>query len=277
LSYDASVQKVQIDDNLGGVDNVTVHVANAQAPTQFWLNAAAGQGSTLKIDAAATTLSQKYAIGNFPANWQIGTLAGNVATASLAWTPGAPVPAPTPALPVSVAQKFSINNLALLQYFGGTGNDCVINNTSTNALMVGGGGNATLVGGTGSNELLSGAGTSQLIGRGTIDYLLANYTVDYTGVVTPNKGKLVQLATTNGNYLYGWPTSAVYVLTENATQIINVDAARAFLAANAGLNLTPTAWLRATFYSPATILAIAQAASMLDKVPDCPDETTYSG
>ena len=131
-------------------------------------------------------MAQKYAIGAI-GGLTVGQLAPSLSTSSLVWN-GSPVPAPPTPLPASVPQTFSINDVALLQYFGGTENgDCVIDNTSTNSLMVAGGttsanGNATFVGGTGSNELLGGAGKSQLIGRGTIDYLFANYTVSYTGV-----------------------------------------------------------------------------------------------
>ena len=89
LSYDANVQKVEIDGN-GGTDNVTVHVSNAYTPTQFWLNASANKGSTLKIDASATNLAQKYAIGNFPAGWQVGTLAPDLVTSTLAWVAALP-------------------------------------------------------------------------------------------------------------------------------------------------------------------------------------------
>ena len=145
LSYDSNVQKVEIDgSSSGSVDNVTVQVVNS-SPTQYWLNAAAGQGSTLKIDATGTTLAQDYAIGDIlpagynPASSQIFDVAGNVSTTTLAWnvanpqpipaSPGNPSGVPT-ALPSSVPQKFSVNDLALLQYFGGTGGGVVINNTA---------------------------------------------------------------------------------------------------------------------------------------------------
>ena len=156
----------------------------------------------------------------------------------------------------------------------------MINNTSTNSLMVGGGaspanGNATLVGGLGSNELLGGAGKSQLIGRGTVDYLLANYTVDYTGVALGANGILKATPVSNGNYIYGWPTTAVFVLAQNGTQIVTTNAAKAFLPSNAGLGLTPTEWLMAVFYTPASILKLAQMAPMLQLLPGCPNETLF--
>ncbi len=259
---------------------------------QVWLNATANKGSTLKIAASATTVTQQYAIGNFPVGWQVGGLAPNLSTSSLVWQPGAPNPTlPNPpntsaaltALPGSVPQTFSVNNVALLQYFGGVGpapgattEDCAINNTSVNSLMVAGGGYTTLVGGLGSNELLGGPGVSQLIGRGTVDYLLANYTVNYTGVALGANGVLTAITpVSNGNYIYGWPASEVFVLAQNGTQKITTNAAKAFLPSSAGLGLTPTEWLMAVFYTPASILKLAQMAPMLQLLPGCPNETLF--
>ena len=274
LSYNSNVQKVQIDGN-NSVDNVTVSVSNIQTPTQFWLNATAGKQSTLKIDAIGHTV-QKYAIGNLSAS----TLAPDLVTSTLVWNAGTnpfvPLRPGTTALPLTVPQKFSINNVALLQYFGGMGNDCVINNTSTNSLMVGGGGKATLVGGKGSNELLGGAGTSQLIGRGTVDYLLANYTVDYTGVVAPNNGILKKLAVTNGNYIYDFPSGPGLSLVLYGSNDQHYTDIKVILPQNSG-KLTTLEWLKAVLWKTENIVKQAQSASMLRKLPGCPDKLHFSG
>jgi hypothetical protein len=284
VSYNANVQKLEIDGN--GVDNVTVHVENivstsASSPQlpQFFLNAA-NAASTLKIDASATTMTQQYAIGPI-GGIAVGALAPDLNTSSLTWNAGAPNPfSPLPAgatpIPATVPQTFSVNDIALLQYFGGTGaSNCTINNTSVNSLMVAAGNHGTLIGGFGSNELLGGPGVSQLIGRGTVDFLLANYTVSYTGVSVGSNGNLVATPTSNGNYIYGYPTVAVYVLTQNNTQIVNTDAAKSFLQSGGGFGLTPSEWLEATFVTSANILKLAQEAPMLVLLPACPNESLF--
>ena len=79
----------------------------------------------------------------------------------------------------------------------------------------------------------------------------------------------------SGNYLYGWPTTAVYVLAQGSTQIVNTNAAKAFLPSAAGFGLTPTEWLMAVFYNPTNIFNAAQNATMLQILPGCPDESTF--
>ena len=291
LSYNAYVQKLEIDGN-GGLDNVTVHVANIvntstvspQLP-QFWLNAAPGQKNTLKIDASGTNVTQQYAVGyvlGTHANPSVGVLAPDVALASLTWTAGAPNPTTLAlpyGLPAKVPQTFSINNVALMQYFGGTGmNNCAINNTNSNSLMVAAGKKGTLIGGFGSNELLGGPGPSQLFGRGVLDGLLANYTVNYpSGLAVGANGTLQAITPPGtGNYVYDWPNGPPYcgfVFYGNGDQH-NTNTNNVILPIGA-TGLKPTEWLRAVFYSSANIIKIVQASPLLQKLPGCPDETTF--
>ena len=298
IQYNNNVQKVEIDDTLGGVDHVAVHVSDLDpaVSTQYWVNAAAGQGSTLKVDASKTTVVQNYAIGDFPAGSTVSTLAPALATASLTWN--AAPPAPLTPLPISVQQKFIVNDLALLQYFGGTGGGCIINNTgainasnATNALMVASlvktnnNDVTTLVGGQGSsNELLGGSGTAQLIGRGTNDYDLDNYTVDPVtptlNTVSPPTLKLLPLANAAvvNNFIYEFPTGLSFVLQQNTAPHGTADfnTSKVIASNNTGGGLTPTEWLSATLESSTQILQQAQKSATLVLLPGCPNETPHS-
>ncbi|MGO9108326.1 MAG: hypothetical protein ACLP9L_03755, partial [Thermoguttaceae bacterium] len=314
LLYDpATVQKVQFD-SIGSVENVTVHVATSTSlSTQFWVNGAANNQSTLKIDATKSTVAQDYAIGDIPANLALIPpnlaatnlfLAPPVATASLAWNSTiTPIPStspppnryvpPTP-LPASVQQKFSVNDLALLQYFGGIGGGCVINNTgasnpanATEALMTGYNGPlppsdvalTTLVGGRGSeNMLLGGEGLSQLIGRGTTDYLFANFTISYAGVALGASGTLTgppTIAITANNYIYDYPTVRGYVLVNDSKYVYTGPSV--VLPNDSSDPLLPTQWLSTVFMSSAQILCAATMPPLplLRRLPNCPNENVF--
>jgi hypothetical protein len=311
LSYNRYVEKLEIDGNpnVGGVDNVTVHVANiannsgsndilkthdnATALSQIWLNAAPNKGSTLKIDASATTVTQQYAIGAI-GNQAVGTLAQDLALSSLTW-PGVPHNAPTPTsgaplapplfypLPQSVPQSFAVNNVALLQYLGGTGtNNCAVNNTSTNSLMVAAGSKGNLIGGLGSNELLGGPGQSQLFGRGALDYVLANYTVNFSSPTKLPNGTLVgtlqalpaAASTGNQNYVFDAPTGPGYSGVVFVGSDRHLTYGDIILPSNGG-GLTPTEWLKAVLYFPTSIVKLAQASPLLQVLPGCPNEKIF--
>ena len=196
-----------------------------------------------------------------------------------------------PLLPATVPQTFSVNNVSLLQYFGGTENgDCVINNTSVNSLMVAGGtspttGKATLIGGYGWNELLGGDGNTVLIGRGSTaaaatDYLLANCTVNYANVLVGHNGTVrrLRVSPANYDYIYDLTANLVYASgpgNNNVKTVIDVfGKSGTFLGS--GVGLTPLEWLEGQFWSTGNIIKAANTA-MLELLPACPGgETNFT-
>ena len=232
--------------------------------------------------------------------------------ANLTWTHNAPVPTsgalnpPLPCpLPNSVPQTFSINDVALVQYFGGTFagtpptpptlpppptpqtpgtlGDCVINNTSVNSLMVANGAYGALIGGLGCNGLLGGPGPSELFGRGTRDFVVANYAV----VRNPNNINKYLLTTAppafpGNNYVYDWPSGSLYsYVLFGPGDLHNVNASNVILPDDAG-GLTTLEWLQAVLRSSADIVSnIETCASengclLLDVLPDCPNDALYA-
>ena len=83
-------------------------------------------------------------------------------------------------------------------------------------------------------------------------------------VATPHVGE---------NYIYLFPTQAGYFLAEGIAPIVGGNV---ILPSGSALDLTTTEWLQANFWSPAQILAAAQAASMLRRLPLGPNEAPHS-
>jgi hypothetical protein len=75
----------------------------------------------------------------------------------------------------TIPQRFKVQDIAMLQLFGDSGNDVLVNNGNINALLDGGAGNDTIVGGGGVDVLFGGLGADMLWGGDGDDYLFTGY------------------------------------------------------------------------------------------------------
>lgn len=207
LDY-ANVQTMQIDgQNNNQAGYVTFNIGDTSPGAMtFEFYGYNGTQSGLQVNGAANAPNQ-IAVGDFmdPAN-MTATLSSS-AISKVSPTDAEPAtqvynPATQTwtATTFTVAQRFWVKaaDLALLQMFGGSADDILVNNTSIPDLLDGGAGNDTLVGGSAkaaTSVLLGNSGNNTLYGRAVTAYLFGNYQYD-----PANKPPIVASPDLPGNY-----------------------------------------------------------------------------